>query len=379
MLRKLVYSLTELNDREVSNGEIAEACGLSEAMISQFFNEERELSFSHIISICRKFNPGKEAEIVGRVSDFYIEQESRMSCRMMMEYASLNRDFKLLEKVIKSQMSADSRENKDWSKLYSIVIQFQKRSIPPEEVVVKLEQYSPKHQETKAMHKIMLSAANYWSGDYKAMNRHALASEKLVEKIKSDYIRECYTARVCEMFALMYLYVRADVKKARHYANNVINSAVICDNFKSHLYHLLGTSFLFEDFGRAVSYFEIYKGSLESQGRFELANEVMKKDIFFAKVLWGVNVEECETDDVLEQNFLRAKEGKPLNATSEDNPFAVCYEGISKQCGETLMRSAAMFVNSGNKFFSKLPMDELRKHSTFSVIAETLLQNLSIA
>ena len=380
MLRKLVYSLIELKDREVTNGEIAEVCGLSEAMISQFFNEERELAFSHIISICRKFSPEKESQIVEELSDYFVSNDNRMSCRMLMEYASLNRDFSLLEKMINSQSSVDSRENKDWAKLYNIVLEFQKRTSSPEDTVGKLEQYSPKHQETKALHKVMLAAAHYWNGDYKSMHRHATASEKLVEKIKSEYIRECYTARVCEIFSLMYLYVRDDVKKARHYAKNVINSSIVCDKFKTHLYHLLGTSFLFENIDQAVDYFKIYKSELEIQGRFDLAKDVEKRDIFFAKVLWGVDVDVTETDDLLEQNFFLARNGLPLNEVKErDCAFAMCYEGISNQCGKTLMRSTAMFLNTGNKFFSKLPLNELKKHDSLGAMAEALLQNISIA
>jgi hypothetical protein len=379
MLRKLVHSLVELPEREVKNNEIAAVCGTSESMISQFFGYEKELSFYHYVAIIRNYSPAKEIEIVSNIADEFINLEHRSNCRMVLEYASTTRNFPLLKKMIDSQMTAP-KENKDWAKLYNLLYIFQTRSLSGEELLSKLECYSPKYTETRALTKILYSMVYYWIGEYKSMYRAITQSEKIVESIKNPYIRESFTARVCEVFARMYLYVKNDCKKARYYAKNVINSNYVCDKFKVHLYHLIGTSFVFEDYHKAVENFKIYKEMLLLQKREELAKEVDKKDIFFASVLWGIDLENLKTDDVLEECHLLARRGLPVKEVNEtDDPFYLSYKGISENSADTLMRAAVSFINQGNKFFANLPLNELKKIKSHESTAEMLLKTINIA
>lgn len=379
MLRKLIHSLVELPEREVKNNEIAAVCGTSESMISQFFGYEKELSFYHYIAIIRNYSPNRELELVDLIAEEFINLEHRNNCRMIMEYASTTRNFTLLKKMIDSQLNAP-KENKDWAKLYSLVLKFQSRSVPADEILIELEEYSPKYLETKALTKILLSMVYYRVGEFKSMQRSICKSEILVESIKNPYIRESFTARVCDVFSRIYLYVKNDPKKARYYANNVINSPIACDKFKVHLYHLIGTSFLFESHEEAVSYFETYKKKLIAQGRFELAEEVKNKDIFFANVLWGIGLEFIETNDDVEECHRLARIGKPvLNLDIQNDPFYLSYKGIAEKSAETLMKAAVSFLNSGNKFFANLPINELKKYENYRITAETLLQNINIA
>jgi hypothetical protein len=380
MLRKIVYSLMELPDREVKNNELSAICGTSESMISKFFSYEKELSFYHYISLIRELSPDKEIELVEKITEEFISEGHRSNCRMVLEYASTTRNFPLLEKMIKSQMEAP-KENKDWARLYSLLIKFQKRSISGEDLLTELECYSPKYPETKALSKILFAMVYYWIGEFRSMYRAVLQSEKIVESIKNPFIRESFTVRVCEIFARMYLYVRNDTKKARYYAKNALNSNIVCDKFKVHLYHLLGTSFLFEDYEEAVLNFKIYKDKLISQGRFDLAEEVEEKDIFFANVLWGINLENLKTSDDLEKCHLHARLGIPLQQLNknEKDPFYLCYKGISEKDAEMLMKSAVLFINNGNKFFANLPLNELKNYNNFRNTAETLLETINIA
>lgn len=380
MLRKLVYSLVELPDREVRNTEIAGVCKTSESMISQFFDNEKELSFYHYIAIVRNYAPERENEVANIVADEFINIEHRHNCRMAMEYASTSRNLTLLKKMIDSQLDAP-KENKDWAKLYSILYKFQARLISGEEALILLEDYSPKFPETKALYKIALAMGYYWVGEYKSMYRAITQSEKLVETIKNTYTRESYTARVCEMFARMYLYVKNDPKKARFYAKNVLNSTFMCDNYKVHLYHLLGTSFLFECHKESVNYFEIYKDMLVRQNRLELADEVINKDIYFANVLWGIDVNGTETSDPLEECHQLARQGLqiPVVEGKEEDPFYITYKGIAQKSADTLLKAAVTFINNGNKFFANLPLNELKKFNGYIDTAETLLKTINIA
>lgn len=383
MLRKLVRSLMEKPEKDVTNAELAEATGVCDATISKFFNYKNELTFTTLIQTIRFLAADKEDEIINDITDEMIETEHRLNCRLLMEYASTKRNFDLLEKLIKSQLKAP-KENKDWAEVYQISMYYQKREKTNDELLFLLQEYKPKTPEMKIFSQLLLARVYYMMKEYKMMFKTAKIVEKSVEKIKNVFIRESFTARLCEIFAQGYLYVRSDVKKARYYANTVINFKLLCPKFTSHMYHLLGTSFLFESYEKSVDYFTTYYNFLSSQGRSELTKEVLHQDIYFAKVLWGQETSEIDTDDPLEKMHYYARKGDTEAVVSmmcddySENPYALCYQGIAENNPELLLRSAAKFIETGNKFFAELPRKELANYPAYA-IPTNVICNMNIA
>ncbi|MEH7246518.1 AimR family lysis-lysogeny pheromone receptor [Neobacillus niacini] len=377
MLRKLFSKLTEGQHRDITNGEIAQVIGVSDATISNFLNYKNELSLSSWLLIIRYLAPGDEDALISIIAEETITTENRLNCRLLMEYASTKRDLDLLSKLINSQSNAP-KENKDWAEVYNLSLEFQKRNTDNDELLNKLLTYKPKTVETRLFSQLLISRVLYRMNDFKPMVRVAKNIEKEVEQIKNPYIRESYTARLCEIFAHGYLYQRNDVKKARFYANNIINSKFLCPKFTSHMYHLLGTSFVFESYEDSIKNFQQYYDILIKQGRTSLANQVKELDIFFANVLWGKNVNETETSDSLEKLHYYARNGlkhefcETFNNVNQDDPFALYYLGVINNDPEAHLKSVAKFIESGNKFFAELPRKELAKHPVFNFSADVM-------
>jgi hypothetical protein len=377
LLRKLIRSLMEKQEKDVTNTELALATGVCDATISKFFNYKNELTFTTLVQTVRFLAADKEDEIINDIADEMIETENRLNCRLLMEYASTKRNFGLLEKLINSQMTAP-KENKDWAEVYRISLHYQKRDKSNQELLDMIYKYKPKTKETTLFSQIIHARILYMMQEYKMMFKIAKSLEKDIEQIKNVFIRESFTARLCEIFAHGYLYLKADVKKARYYANTVINFKLLCPNFTSHMYHLLGTSFLFEDYEASVSYFDKYYHMLRDQGRSDMAKKVKDLDIFFAKVLWGQETSESETDDTLEKMHYYARLGKSSDVKNlmyeklSEDPFALCYQGIAENNPELLLRSAAKFIENGNKFFAELPRKELANFPTYTIPANVI-------
>ncbi|MDQ0270779.1 AimR family lysis-lysogeny pheromone receptor [Cytobacillus purgationiresistens] len=386
MLRKLFRTLMERPDKDVTNIELAGAINYDDSSISKWFNyDTSDLSFRFYLSAIRFLAPEREDELIEIVAMEMVRTENRQNCRHLMEYASTTRNFQLLQNMIDLQKNV-SRENKDWAEIYGIALSFQKKSKPLESILQTVERYKPKNHTTRVFSLLLKSNILYRMGEYSFMFKIAKEVEKEIDKIKNVYIKECYSARLSEIFARGYLYQRGDVKKARFYANNVINSKFLCSKFTAHTYHLLGTSYVFENRELSLRYFETYKKLLEQQERNDLINEVTVLDIFFVNTLWGQASSENETCDNLEKMhyYARIGEYEKVNEIFYDreehstNPFALCYLGIAKEDPHLLLQSLASFIEKGDRFFAELPRREIEKFPGY-IFSATVMCNINIA
>lgn len=374
MLRKIMSSLMEKPTKDVNDSELAEFTEVSAATISNFFAYKRELSIPTWILAVKKLDPTREDEVMDILIPATIESEDREKCRHIMEYASTKRRFDLLEMIITSQKKAP-RENKDWANLYEISLLFQKREVPNDVLLEMLERYLPKTNETKVFHNILKASVYYMLKEYKSMFRVAKLAEKGLEDITSPYIKENYSARLADLYSLAYLYLRNDIKKSRYFAKAVINSRFLCAKYYSHMYHLLGTSYLFESYEESYRYFMKYYTTLLSQGRDDLANQTLNLDIYFCKVLWRKLSDSFKTSDPVERMHYLARNGgieefnKLYNCVKKDDPFVMCYRGMITKNPNLIQESLLTFVNSGNKFFAELPKRELESYAGFEVFA----------
>ncbi|WP_342540068.1 AimR family lysis-lysogeny pheromone receptor [Heyndrickxia sp. FSL K6-6286] len=384
MLRKLMYSLMERDDKDIKQKDLAEVIEVDRSQLSHFFNYKKELTFSAWLLAIRFLKPEKEDEIVEILAATMIRDEARQNCRMLMEYASTSRKLDLLKLLITSQKKAN-KENKIWSNFYEIAYKFQQRNASNEDLLVELESLKPTTQEMRAFSNILKSLIFYMLKEYKCMFRLARIAEKQVKEIKNKFIRDSYMARIGEIFARGYLYLKNDVRKSRFYANMVLNSKFLNQSYKAHTLHLLGTSYLLEDFDMSVEYFNRYKEVLTAGGRNELAKETDEKDIFFAKVLWDKNVSPSDTSDPLERMHYYAK-GGDVNAVmklsakvSDDDPFALCYLGIALNDAELLLLSIARFIETGDKYFAELPKRYIEEMHHEHIVSAEILYNIKIA
>ena len=379
-LVKLIATLMERDDKDVKSKELAQAIGVSEATISRFLDGENELSFGSIVKAVRFLVPENHFEVMAKVIPL-IDQPA--SVRSVLEYYSVNRQLENLAQHIEMLSATTCRTNKDWAKMYAFSAKFQSRKHDNEDFLEELLDYSPKYPETKVFVKLLICRVYYQLRNFKMMFRVAKKVEKAVESLNNEYIRDCYTARLCEIYSQGYLYANGDVDKARFYANNVILSKIGA-TYEYYAYYTIGTSFMFESYEKALEHFNKYRELVSKDGREDLTSSIDKKDIPFLQNVWGKKPDNFDIIDETEKAHYYASVGESekaneiLNGNSE-TPFRTYYRGLANKDMRVMYEAMVKFISNGDKFYSNLAKRELSKSETFSFVANSLYDGMSIA
>ncbi|MBT2714717.1 AimR family lysis-lysogeny pheromone receptor [Bacillus sp. ISL-57] len=382
--RKLLEGLMEGKEKDFNCKEIARAIGCSGNLLYGFFEGRCELSFQQWILIIRFLKPEKEDELVETLSEIMIRNDDKRNIRTLCEYASTHRKFSLLGNLINALQGSYIAVNRDFAQLYEISSRYQQRNTPNEDLLFDLEAIQTKTVEGQIFANVLKAHVLYALKEFKTLFRIGHSIYNQLSKVKNPYLQDSYMARISEVLAQGYLFLKNDVKKARYYANNVLNSKYLGEAFKVHTLHLLGTSYLFENHAESVKWFEQYRDKLEGFGRYDRADEVDDRDIYFADILWGKEgVTDADSPVRIEKAHYFAKQGnieavEAMCKGHEECAFAICYLGMAKNDPEILLKSMAKFIENGCKFFAEFPKRELANHPAF-IVSANIISNIQIA
>jgi hypothetical protein len=280
------------------------------------------------------------------------------SMRMAMEYSSVNRLLDDLELIINKQ-DGEGRENRNWAEVYRIQLLFQKRNVKAEDLLYMVENYKPLFIETRIFAMILKARILYRLERFETLFTLANQAKDIIPKIKDKTLSVCYSVRANELLAQGHLYVNNDTDISREFALKVINSSEISAVFKSHAYHIMGTSFLFEDYTLAIQYFEVYKETLLKAGRTDLIESV-NQDIAFTNFIWGkTSIEEIAFEKL--SNYV--------------GMFRDCYSGLIANDFKKLLDSFFKFISTKQLFYANFPAMFLRHHEHYATVVELALKN----
>lgn len=384
--RKFLGELMEGEEKDVNASELARAIGISKTYLSGFFNGKNELTFHCWVRIIQFLKPEREDELISTITEtLLLEGDSTLNTKALMEYYSTHRKFSQLETLINSlDVKGGKTELRDFAKIYRIALQFQQRSASNEELLFQIEAFRSGSADAQIFANILRAYALYTLGEYKTVFRIGNSLDAQIAKIGNPLLRSSYNARISEIMARGYLYLKNDTKKARFFANNVIKSNYLGEEFKVGMYHLLGTSYLFENYEESIKWFTFNRDTLERLGRYDIADEVNEGDIFFAKVLWNKDVKETDSHDRLELAHYYARQGdiekveELCEKYPQDNPFVLFYKGIASNNPELLLKSQAKFIETGDKLFAQMPLRELANHPAF-IVSANVINDIQIA
>jgi hypothetical protein len=361
-LRKLIYTLMEGKERDITKTELASMINVHPSTITNFFEYKTELKFELILEIIRKTKPEKELELMKEAIGIIAKSSKRLrDIRLSMEYLSTNRLLDDLKNVIETQINSSNKELKDWATHYLILYKYQTLSESFANLLKELKTMKPTlYIEMKVLRIILELYLNFMQRNYTDLFPLCEKAQKLISEIKCDFIRESYKIRISEMLSKGYLFCKDDPIEARKHGENILKSKNICASIKLNTYHMMGTSLIFDNFEDSARYFKKYKEMAEIHGRIEKVKEAEERDLHFLRVLWGKELELAQTTDPNEKMFYETLHGDKKKAIEMlkdcyDSPFKVCYEGIAKEDPELLVQSIAMFLDRGNKFFVRLP------------------------
>lgn len=388
-LRKLLRNEMERVGNDVKAIELANELGVDSSTFSHFFNYKQELNFCNILGAIRYLNPENEESLMAEIINLLVDEDQKMPIRHSMEYLSTSGNLDLLEQVINSQLKSTNKENRDWAEAYLLSTKYQKGTQDDTSLITEINNLKPKFLETRLFLDILKLNLFYRMGHLTVFSELAPQIEKQVLKIKSDFIRCHYLARISEILSKTHLLVFNNTKKARFYANNLLNAEYICANFKYNSYYIVGMSYFFENYEECVKYLETYVTHLEKYGkhrREERINNVVNSDIVFAKILWGEDLENFSTSDILEKAHYECRYGDKTKALEilktfgdKENPFYLCYKGMATDNPQLIFESAVKLVAKGQKFFANIPMMQLEKFNQHGEMLKSVLNNFYIA
>ncbi|MGG3623844.1 AimR family lysis-lysogeny pheromone receptor [Bacillus gobiensis] len=339
----------------------------------KFVNEEdREMeSFQGLLSIIRHLSPDNEFEVME--SYLLTVDPNKKTARYALEYASINGLRELRDRLLNLyEANCNNKESIEWLKLYN----YESKVIAEPSIRLMQEVCSlkTKHPETSAF-KIVLGAYNaYGAQDFKLLKELSDYATPLIENIKDDYIRDCFTSRLNLLLCASNVY-RGNLEEARKtgktgllasWSNRV--SSLICLN--------LGNAYIFESFDKANDYLQ--KALSYSDNAHSIAET--KRSLSFLHSFWGkdnpyVNTESNRIDDVLDVAFYCISKGQhqlakivfqieKLDKSMMDDHQVAYYLYLQYRLNKNLddlFDSIKAFRKVGDLLYLKLTLIELAK------------------
>lgn len=385
-LRKQLRAAMEGSERDYTSKELAAAINVSGSTISNFLRNEKDLLFQYWVQALHFLQSKDEDKIIAEVAEQAIESGSKQCKRVMMEYYSQNKNFKQLDRIVEMEIKSNNQENREWAQIYMIMSEFQQSKISGEELLKKLYKFNSSFLVPSIVKDFLKIYGYYTQKYYKHFFDESILLESRIQSIPNPFLRDCLLVRLSEVRANAYLFAKADTKKARFYAENVINSSVACASFKSNSYYIMSMSFMFEDYDQFFKYLSEYRKALVVVGNQEKINYIDNNDLPFANIYWGKSLEALDECYVLEKAYYFSKTGDSESALSilsefpnKEDAFYLCYKGLVDGDPNLLVKSMVEMNNQGNKFFSKLPYSELVKMESHRETAKIIYENMNIA
>lgn len=362
--------LTTLRQSNLDQRKISRIAGVNESSFSRFLNGYEVLLFGSVLRIVKQLFPDEEKELM---AEYVVTQKSR-NARFAMEYCSLNDLPEQLEQLVNKLSASYNPLDKEWSTLYRLMIHRKKRTFPPDELLSQVEIFAPKEIEMKIMKEILKGYIYYEMRDYGNLELYINPLEKLVEQVKSKYMRDCLRIRIGLLLNYVNL-LNNEIEKSRHHSYLVINQDHF-ERLKAPAYHHLGHSYLYEDYEKANEYLQ---KAIELFTKLNQPTSVDKSlyTLSFIQSYWGIErefpfelkgyQEESEYIYYLIQKGEKERaqemlEQIDLSTVSDWNKgFHYYYQGLINQRKDTLYQSVKCFQLSNDLFHIKLPLQELLK------------------
>ncbi|MFE7820547.1 AimR family lysis-lysogeny pheromone receptor [Priestia megaterium] len=315
--------------------------------------------------------------------DWAYKLELPENIKAAMEYLSLNKNLDVLNDYIKVKVDTSTNKNlKRWGALYGMISSYEAGEIKNKEMLDKVRKVSTNDSEMKLLlnlveanvcYRILSTSAAYLH----TMSRICDEIEQDVYDLKDCFFRMSFEVRLNDLLGKRFLYVLADVEKAReHAAKNI--SQDICAIFKANSYYLLGTSFTFESYELSVlntkQAIDVYR-----EANYEgFADELERWFLPFLDAHHGVKVTEGVPVVIAHYEAKWGDKGKALEiiekevSEAEEAMYYFYYKGLATNDSDMLFKSLSQFLKVGDLFFAQLPLEQLRKSETLKSVAEAV-------
>jgi hypothetical protein len=385
-----------INDIEVNGAtqkEYAHTAGVAETTINRFINKKISLGFDSVLSIIKDKFPEYEVKIM---MDYMISQDNQ-NARLSLEYCIMNQLPEIADQLIETLKNSEYVTNKEWARVYEVERMRIKKELSPQEVISRVLKIDAKSKEMKIQSKLLELYANYDLEKYTYLEGLIIGLEQQIEDCKSIFMKRSFKLRLGQALSYISLY-NNEVATCRYYANMIVENT---DNsyFKAIAYQSLGRSYLYESLEESLSYFQHAIHNYERSKKVEQIKIVLR-NINFSKCFWNKNVNTCNIDlqsksisvltefyDIVEVAFYSIRVGKVQKAkemldtidlsklTDLNKGYYYYYRALENNDNIDLYyKSIKHFHKSGDKFYLKLPLKELKRLGERESILEVFIE-----
>lgn len=371
------------NDIEVNGTtqkQYAQMAGVSEPTITRFMNQKAILGFDSILSIVKHKFPDREEQLMTN----YILSQDNQNARLALEYCMMNQMPEIADQLIDKLKNSEYSANKEWARVYEIEGMRIKKEISPHELIGMAHKIEAKSEEMKILAKLLDLYANYDLANYPYLQGLIIGLEQYIDDIKSGFMKRSFKLRLGQALSYIALF-NNEVDSCRYYANMVIENT---DNpyFIATAYHILGNSYLYETFEESLFFLNKALNYYDLSNR-EQYKKVVIRNMNFVKCFWNKEVNTCsserqnsnemkelEFDDICEIAFYEIINGnthkaKEILATLDllemaDRKKGFYYYYMALASGDNIdlfYDSVRYFQKSGDKYYIKLPLKELKR------------------
>lgn len=371
------------NDIEVNGTtqkQYAQMAGVSEPTITRFMNQKAILGFDSILSIVKHKFPDREEQLMTN----YILSQDNQNARLALEYCMMNQMPEIADQLIDKLKNSEYSANKEWARVYEIEGMRIKKEISPHELIGMAHKIEAKSEEMKILAKLLDLYANYDLANYPYLQGLIIGLEQYIDDIKSGFMKRSFKLRLGQALSYIALF-NNEVDSCRYYANMVIENT---DNpyFIATAYHILGNSYLYETFEESLFFLNKALNYYDLSNR-EQYKKVVIRNMNFVKCFWNKEVNTCsrghqnsnemkelEFDDICEIAFYEIRnentyKAKEILATFDllemaDRKKGFYYYYMALASGDNIdlfYDSVRYFQKSGDKYYIKLPLKELKR------------------
>ncbi|GAA0379097.1 AimR family lysis-lysogeny pheromone receptor [Bacillus horti] len=369
MLRERILQTLDKQDN-IDQRKLARIAGLSESSISRFLHGFEEVNFESVLKMVKHLYPQEEIEIM---RDYIVTQKSR-NARHGLEYCIMNKLTDELEVLIENLKDSANPLDKEWAGMYVLIRVMEKGDIALEDLLIKVEMYNPKEIEMDVLKSILKGYIYFNLNEYQSLTFHVRDVEHKIIKIKSNFIKDSFKVRYSLLMSTVKKQTN-DLESSRNFSYIVLGQEHF-QHVKGTAYHQIGYSYMLDDFHKADEKFNKAMNFYISQQNEHHINKLKLDRCFLYSYHqldqdFNLPLENCS--HLLNYIFYLIQKDEQslalshLNEINEENlsdwdqAFYWYYTGLLTEDTSDFYKSVEHFIQLGEYFFLRLPIDELRK------------------
>ncbi len=235
------------------------------------------------------------------LKDYYCNYLDSIKPYILMEYYLMQGDIEELETLLDIERERGTKDMQTWIIIYQILLKNQKGELSGTDLIDEIFKVKNTNSESLIFSLIVHLYGIQETGLFEPFHKVLRVVAPMVELMENEYLREAYRIRLVEMEATTYLYMN-EIDQCREKCFEVIKRHELQFYFPiiyANFYHILGQSYMFENFEVAKYWVEKARDALLqlSGNRAADRTQYTVNTLDFLRSFWGIDIHTEPADE----------------------------------------------------------------------------------